>query len=108
MLKDDAAFHAQANETISRLAEIIDDDLGDDIDVEIQNDILTLELADGGQYIVNKNAPFHQIWLSSPKSGAWHFDWVGGAWRASKGDKPALLELLAGELQAVTGRPVRL
>lgn len=108
MFKDDAAFHAEADATIGRLAEIIDDDLGDDIDAEIQNHILTLELADGGQYIVNKNTPFHQIWLSSPKSGAWHFDWIDGVWRATKGGKQSLLDLLADELAAVTGRPVRL
>jgi frataxin len=108
MSLDDASFHRIAEKTISGLAEIIDVDLGDEIDVEEQNEILTLVLPDGGQYIINKNAPLKQIWLSSPRSGAWHFDWDAAAerWRSTRGEKIALDDLLIGELEAITGTKV--
>jgi frataxin len=44
--------------------------------------------------------PNRQIWLSSPKSGAWHFDAdpaVPGQWVATKGGE-RLHDLLAREL----------
>lgn len=102
---DEARFHTLAGKTISALADAVDEDLGDDLDVEEQNEILTIVLPDGGQYIVNKNAPLCQIWLSSPKSGAWHFEWDEATerWRSTRGAKVALDDLLADELRAVTG-----
>lgn len=108
MSLDEAGFHHLADKTISRLGEAIDVDLGDEIDVEEQNEILTLILPDGGQYIINKNAPLKQIWLSSPRSGAWHFDWDAATerWRSTRGEKVALDDLLLGELEAITGTRV--
>ncbi|PKU26373.1 iron donor protein CyaY [Telmatospirillum siberiense] len=106
---DEASFHSLADKTISALAEAIDTDLGDEIDVEEQNEILTLVLPDGGQYIINKNAPLKQVWLSSPRSGAWHFDWdaEGARWRSTRGERIALDDLLAGELKEITGTLLR-
>ncbi|MDR3438000.1 iron donor protein CyaY [Telmatospirillum sp.] len=102
---DESSFHIIAGKTIDALAEAIDAELGDDLDVEIEGEILTLDLADGGQYIVNKNAPLRQIWLSSPQSGAWHFAWDSEdeCWRSTRGAPIDLTDLLADELEAVTG-----
>ncbi len=109
MSLDEADFHQLADTTIRRLAEAIDVDLGDEIDVDEQNEILTLILPDGGQYIVNKNAPLKQIWLSSPRSGAWHFVWDAATerWRSTRGEKVALDDLLIGELEEITGTRAR-
>jgi len=62
-------------------------------------------LDDGRQFIVNKNAPLRQIWLSSPKSGAWHFEWDSDdeSWRSTRGARVDLADLLADELESVTG-----
>lgn len=105
---DEAGFHHLADNTIDRLADAIDTDLGDEIDAEVHNEILTLVLPDGGQYIINKNAPLKQIWLSSPRSGAWHFDWDAATerWRSTRGEKIALDDLLLGELAEITGTRV--
>ncbi len=82
---DETSFHIIAGKTIEALAEAIDIDLGEEIDVEVQNEILTIGLPGGGQYIINKSAPLRQIWLSSPRSGAWHFEWDVAAegWRST-------------------------
>lgn len=106
---DETTFHSLADKTIAALAEAIDTEVGEEIDVEEQNEILTLVLPDGGQYIINKNAPLKQIWLSSPRTGAWHFEWDEGRerWLSTRGEKVALDDLLVGELEAITGTRVR-
>lgn len=110
MSLDEVRFHQIADKTIDGLAETIEAELGDKIDVDVQGEILTLELPDGGQYIVNKNTPLKQIWLSSPRSGAWHFEWDGAPerWLSTRGEKVALADLLAGELAEITGTRIRL
>ena len=108
MTLDESKFLGLAEGTLERLAEAIEDALGDELDVEMDGGILTIALSDGGQYIVNKNAPMRQIWLSSPRSGAWHFDWdeAGACWRSTRGQPVNLADLLAEELKAATGKPV--
>jgi frataxin len=41
-----------------------------------KNGILNILLRDGGEYVLNKQPPSKQIWLSSPKSGPRRYDWV--------------------------------
>lgn len=105
---DDSAFETQAEQILARLQTQIEDAL-DDVDVELRGGILTLELADGRQYVINKHSPNRQIWLSSPISGAAHFvhDAATGAWRSTRSDAE-LHRLLADELAAVTGQEVEL
>jgi frataxin len=37
---------------------------------------MTIELSDKGSYVLNKQPPNKQIWLSSPISGPKRYDWV--------------------------------
>jgi frataxin len=84
----------------------------DDLDVDLEGGILSIGLPDGGTYLVNKHAPNREIWLSSPKSGAWHFRHDAAAgWISTRevdGARPQLHRLLAAELAAVTGNPLEL
>ncbi|CAN0496665.1 unnamed protein product, partial [Phaeothamnion confervicola] len=80
-----------------------------DPEIELRGGILTIELEDGGQFVVNKHAPTRQIWVSSPVSGAAHYAWDEGAacWRSTRG--PDILEArLAADLAQATGRAVTL
>ena len=103
-----AEFERRAAEILDSLFEQIEEQLGDRLDVEMNGGILQIELPDGGAYVVNRHAPNREIWLSSPKSGAWHFAAGGdGAWRSTRGSEE-LTALLAGELAAASGRAVSL
>jgi len=37
---------------------------------------LNIKAPDVGSYVINKQPPNRQIWLSSPISGQKHYDWV--------------------------------
>ncbi len=104
-------FEREAGQVLDRLFERIEDQLGDWLEVDLEGGILKLELPDGGTYIINKHAPNREIWLSSPKSGAWHFATADGRWRSTRpGPNGAedFLALLSAELAAASGRPVEL
>jgi frataxin len=103
-----AEFERRAADILGSLFEQIEDQLGDWLDVEMNGGILQIELPDGGAYVVNKHGPNREIWVSSPRSGAWHFAAGGdGAWRSTRGTEE-LTALLADELAAASGRAVQL
>lgn len=101
---DTSAFEKLATETLDDMMEAIDDQLGDFLDVDLNGGILTIELDDGGQYIINKHGASNQIWMSSPFSGATHYDFdeSAEAWVSTKGGEP-LKEVLSTELSKATG-----
>jgi frataxin len=44
--------------------------------VWLQGGVLTLTFPPNGTYVINKQPPNKQIWLSSPLSGPKRYDWV--------------------------------
>lgn len=102
---DDTEFETVAGETLARMMDVLDESIGDLAEVELQAGILTITLDDGRQYVINKHAPNRQLWLSSPESGAAHFDLHDGVWQSTRGG--ALLhEMLAAELSELTDTEV--
>jgi frataxin len=103
---DDSAFQAHADRALSALFSAIEDVLGDELDVDLQGGVLSIELAKGGQYVINKHAPNRQIWMSSPASGASHFDYVDSTgWVETRGGR-RLHDMLAQELSEATGKAI--
>lgn len=69
---DELSYHSIADETLDAIAELFDD-LGEspsspgDFDVQLSDGVLTVNLGAGrGTYVINKQSPNKQIWLSSP------------------------------------------
>ncbi|KAG5990638.1 hypothetical protein E4U52_004409 [Claviceps spartinae] len=50
-------------------------DSREDIDVEYSAGVMTITVANKGTYVINKQPPNKQIWLSSPISGPKRYDW---------------------------------
>ncbi|XP_074585204.1 frataxin, mitochondrial [Curcuma longa] len=72
-------FHRLADETIHDLLEKFEE-YGDAVhldgyEIDYGNHVLTLNLGTLGTYVINKQTPNRQIWLSSPVSGPSRFDW---------------------------------
>ncbi|XP_035158807.2 frataxin, mitochondrial isoform X2 [Callithrix jacchus] len=100
---DETTYERLAEETLDSLAEFFED-LADkpytfeDYDVSFGSGVLTVKLGgDLGTYVINKQTPNKQIWLSSPSSGPKRYDWTGKNWVYSH-DGVSLHELLAAEL----------
>lgn len=102
---DEREFETLAEQTLRGFMARIEDAL--DVDVDLRGGILTIEFDDGRQYVLNKHAPNKQLWLSSPLSGASHYDHdaATGGWRSTRGGPP-LADLLAAELAQLTGAEI--
>ncbi|XP_021768399.1 frataxin, mitochondrial-like [Chenopodium quinoa] len=106
-------FHRLADSTIHHLLEKLEE-YGDTVDVDgfdvdYGNEVLTMKLGDLGTYVVNKQTPNRQIWLSSPVSGPSRFDWdpSSQAW-VYRRNKANLLGILEVELKQLCGESVNL
>ncbi|KAI1196508.1 mitochondrial chaperone Frataxin [Nemania serpens] len=74
----DGEFHELADVYIENLLVQYEkmQDSRTDIDVEYSSGVMNLTINDIGTYIINKQPPNKQIWLSSPTSGPKRYDWV--------------------------------
>uniref|UniRef100_A0A5B7AIN3 ferroxidase n=1 Tax=Davidia involucrata TaxID=16924 RepID=A0A5B7AIN3_DAVIN len=106
-------FHMLADSTIHDLQEKLEE-YGDYVqidgfDIDYGNEVLTLKLGSLGTYVLNKQTPNRQIWLSSPVSGPSRFDWdedvYGWIYRRTKAN---LLRVLESELEQLCGEPITL
>ena len=53
-----------------------EDNAGDDFDLSHEMGVVTISLGSGkGTYVINKQAPNRQIWVSSPVSGPLRYDY---------------------------------
>ncbi|KAH9602032.1 hypothetical protein KSS87_007340 [Heliosperma pusillum] len=106
-------FHKLADSTIHHLLEKLEE-YGDNVDidgfdVDYGNEVLTLKLGNLGTYVVNKQTPNRQIWLSSPVSGPSRFDWDSSsqAW-VYRRNQANLFSVLERELEELCGESVSL
>ncbi len=100
------AYQSAANETLESLTEkfdsigeqIDDESISDEFDVSYSNGVLTVKLGVKlGTYVLNKQTPNLQIWLSSPMSGPKRFDFIQNKW-IYKRTGETLHDLLSKEL----------
>jgi frataxin len=77
-------------------------------EVEYSSGVLTLNLGDKGTYVLNKQPPNKQIWLSSPLSGPKRYDYDANqrVW-FYKHDGKTLGTLLEQELRKLMGQEVK-
>lgn len=82
----EAAYEKLADETLDALADFFEDltdeaFTGADYDVVFSSGVLTVKVGGHhGTYVINKQTPNKQIWLSSPTSGPKRYDWTGERW----------------------------
>eukprot|EP00889_Picochlorum_renovo_P008911 jgi/Picre1/35941/NNA_003398.t1 len=103
---DDVRYHKEADHTLEYLVEafenLLDDIDADDADVELSQGVLNLNLGSIGTYVINKQTPNKQIWVSSPVSGPVRYDFVKGFW-TYKRDGHLFHQRLEEEIKALTG-----
>ena len=80
-------------------------------DVEYATGVINVRLGSYGTYVINKQPPTQQLWLSSPTSGPKRFDYDTdkGVWFMYRDGELFLFhELLSRELSAVFDTPLSL
>ncbi|KZT06385.1 Frataxin [Laetiporus sulphureus 93-53] len=94
---------------LESLEELLDTVTDPEYEVEYSSGVLTLKLGENRTYVINKQPPNKQIWLSSPISGPKRYDYVESAddWVYDR-DGRTMGELLDRELSAAFGREVSL
>jgi frataxin len=106
---DETSFAKLADATLLCISDALEALTDDRLEVDLQDGILTIVLETGGHYLINRHAPNRQIWMSSPVSGAIHFDWSGkqNGWVGTRGEG-GLQEILERELSQATGLSILL
>ncbi|KAL8666411.1 MAG: hypothetical protein Q9202_001434 [Teloschistes flavicans] len=71
-------YHRVADHYIDNLVAKLEEmqEEREDVDCEYSSGVLTLAFPPIGTYVLNKQPPNKQIWLSSPKSGPKRYDYV--------------------------------
>jgi len=106
-------YHALADATmvslLEQLEDLLDEIANDSFEVDYHGGVLTLNLGSNGTYVINKQPPNKQIWLSSPVSGPKRYDYVPSTddWRYSR-DGEGMGNILEQELSRALGRKVTL
>ena len=88
-------------ELSDKLEAALEDRYDEGADVSLNNGVLTVVVDDQNTYVINKQTPNRQIWLSSPLSGPKRFDLIEGKW-VDKSDRVELSKLLSEELSKLT------
>ncbi|TFY81110.1 hypothetical protein EWM64_g2904 [Hericium alpestre] len=106
-------YHALSDATMDTMLESLEtllDELGDpQYEVEYHSGVLTLKLGNHGTYVINKQPPNKQIWLSSPFSGPKRYDYAveSDDWYYAR-DGHSMGDLLNTELSQVLKQDVDL
>ncbi|KAK9477669.1 hypothetical protein V1514DRAFT_333111 [Lipomyces japonicus] len=103
-------FHAFSDETLELIATQIEDISANEafktVDFELSQGVLTLQLPPNGTYVINKQPPNKQIWLSSPISGPKRYNFLNGKWIYNR-DGTTLGDLLRAEVTKALGFEVK-
>jgi CyaY protein len=90
---DEKEFDQRASEALRKLEEALRA-AADELEVDLEGGILTLEFDDGAKFVVNSHSAAQQIWLSANMT-AWHFAWhtPTQSWRDTRGGAELFTEL---------------
>ena len=78
---DDVAFEGISEATLEYLCEYLDEcvetypEIAARFDIVLSQGVLTVKCGSFGTFVINKQGPNKQIWLSSPFSGPKRYDW---------------------------------
>ncbi|XP_042344420.1 frataxin, mitochondrial [Plectropomus leopardus] len=105
----EAEYEKMADETLDALSDYFEDltdeaFTGADYDVVFSSGVLTVKVGrEHGTYVINKQTPNRQIWLSSPTSGPKRYSWTGERWVYTH-DGVSLHQLLSKEFSIIFNR----
>jgi CyaY protein len=93
----ESEFHGAVDAVLARIEASLEDEA--DLDIDLENAILTITCADDSKVIVNRQTPNREIWVAA-RSGGFHFTLREGVWRDTRsGDElfASLSRILASQ-----------
>lgn len=96
-------FHRAVEAILGRIEASLEGD--DELDVDLEGGVLTIECPDASRVIVNRQTPNREIWVAA-KSGGFHFVLREGEWRDTRSGEE-LFASLARVIRAQAGVEVR-
>ncbi|ETS32767.1 iron donor protein CyaY [Photorhabdus temperata] len=101
---NDSEFHQLADQLILYIEEQLDNYDGNaDIDCETNGGVMTLSFDNDSKIIINRQEPFHQIWLAT-KNGGYHFVYKDDQWICDRSGGN-FLTMLAQSITEQSGEP---
>ncbi|MFP8968171.1 iron donor protein CyaY [Pokkaliibacter sp. CJK22405] len=79
---NESEFHQLVDETLDQVESLLDD-AETDLDVDLNNGVLTVICENGSRIILTRQTPVKQLWLATRQDG-FHFDWQEGEWVENK------------------------
>jgi CyaY protein len=96
-------FHRAVDAVLERIEASVS--AHDELDVDLEGGVLTVECPDGSRIIVNRQTPNREIWVAA-RSGGFHFTSREGAWRDTRSAEE-LFACLARLIEMQAGVRVR-
>jgi CyaY protein len=78
---NESEFHGAVDAVLERIERSLEDE--QELDLDLESGILTIECRDGSRIIVNRQTPNREIWVAA-RSGGFHFTAREGAWRDTR------------------------
>ncbi|XP_044745353.1 frataxin homolog, mitochondrial [Coccinella septempunctata] len=108
----DSSYEKICGETLESLSDVFEElqELIElpNADISYNDGVLTINLGkEYGTYVINRQLPNKQIWLSSPISGPKRYDYMNNSW-IYKHNNQTLHSLLQEELSKLLNKPIDL
>lgn len=103
---DRQEYLRRADACLRRVVEWLEEFDPDELDYREADGVVTLEFADGGRFVLNRQGAASQMWFAAG-ARAWHYDWSEerGSWVDDR-DGHDLFERISGTVSEKLGRTV--
>lgn len=85
---DETSFIRLVTEYLDQLLEKVEASYWQVVDCELTTGILNIHTDKQGTFIINRNIPRQELWLSSPFSGGAHFAYIDNLWLNTRTKEP--------------------
>ncbi len=103
---DESEFLRRADTCLTDVAEWLEELDPDEVDYSTADGVVTMEFADGGRFILSRQAATRQVWLAAGALGLhFSYDSVANRWIDDK-DGAELMAVLAEVVTARLGHPL--
>ena len=73
-------------------------------DIEELGELIKITINDGRVFVINRQVPIEQVWLSSPVSGPTHFNYIEKDLKWVSEDGKEIFDLIEKDMKAILTR----